>query len=699
MTREELESLIYKADEAAQQGDAQAAEDVRYLLSELDKMDAGSPPQEDSSALDTFSDFGAGINQGLRNASQYGQDAVHRAGDYLGFEHSADALETLNRKKMRQAEANAERKERSPIAFGGGEMLGEAGFVAPMAGGGGAAVRGALSKAPALIKYLSGLATEGAIAGGFLTDGGAEERLTEAGKGAATDLVLGPISDGVTGFAGRKIRQLRAKDEVAEGVMDQVGEVDELVRKAADDGGFELDGATAMNTPEAQDVLTETRNSSDTSGMFADFKAQQEVDIKQKAASFGEEFGGLENLQRSDLNLKDVQTTLVSLKNADRAQVDNAYAAFREAAERAGYAPDRVTVKRVLQPLIDEFGDGGSAATRGLANDIASELRRYGVIGMRGEADKPLTFGNYEELIQDINDLYSPNLKAGEKRLLGRVKSALDDALDAAMISDGLPADAVVAGREARRLRHAFSENWTKNDIVGKLTEYKKDVPDEFKLDYTKMVQKLDRESVKKLKARLAFGEGKDSWRSLQQAPLLDAIAAATRDSSITTKAGNEVVFNDNAFHNALKKIPRDAQEALWGADFVKRLDDAQAAWRTRTRRIDTAGSPSTSGTGDFNYGLKVGRFAGSGPIRNIMMSLNAAFPQIKLGVRAGTREANAEAIMRGEVPKEIIEKWERDLLEEVEQRYLGTDKAKAMAAVQSATRVLLLASTNSETE
>lgn len=698
MDRTELEDMLFAADEAAQAGDPQAAEDVQFLLAELDQLDAAeapAPEPEETSALDTFSDFGRGIHQGVRNASQYGQDAVHRL---FGNE---DVLDTLNRKKQRQAEENAKYKERSPFAFGGGEVVGETLFTMPLAGGAGSLVRGGKAAADiGKLRYLTSLATEGAVAGGFLTEGDFEERAKGAATGAITDLTLGVAMDKAVSVGGRMLRNAASEDDIVRGVADKASDVTDQVRRAADDGGFTLDGATAINDFDSQDILTEIRNSPDTGPEYAQFKAAQEADVKTKATSFAEEFGDVDvNHIRTEGNYKSVQDALNGLKEADAKGVDDAYDAFRSAAEQAGYAPDRVTVKRVLGPLLDEFGDG-SRATRGVAKDIETELRRYGVLGMRDEASKPLTFGNYEELIQDINGLWSEGLNDGSKRLISRVKGALDDSLDAAMVHDGLPVDAVAKGRAARAARRGYSKNWTQDDIVGKLTTTKNKVDDEFKLDYTKLPQKLDRESVKKIKARLALDpKGKDSWRSLQQAPLLDALAEATKDASQTTKAGNEVLFNDNAFARVLNKIPKEAQEELWGKDFVKQLDGAQAAWRGRTRRLDTAGSSSTSGTGDFNYGLKVGRFAGSGRVRNILMSLNAAFPHIKSGIRAGTRVENAQQVMKGEIPREMLQKWEADMLTDLEKNYRGSNAAKLADAVQTSMRVLMLTATNSETE
>ena len=238
--------------------------------------------------------------------------------------------------------------------------------------------------------------------------------------------------------------------------------------------------------------------------------------------------------------------------------------------------------------------------------------------------------------------------------------------------------------------RRSFNKNWEQSDLIGNVVNVKRNVEDEFKLDYAKILGKLDRDSVKKIKAKIGLGDkNPEAWASIRQAPLLEALAAGTGERQ-TAAVGNVTTFNDTAFFKVLDRYSIEVKEELWGKEVVDQLDRARSAWLMRNRKIESTSSSNPSGTAAATELMRSGRFMASGPSRNIGMALNSIFGDRaqKYSINKAAERATREAVDENILPTEIIDNTRIASLMELESNYLGTHGAKYMQALQSATRI-----------
>jgi len=701
------DELISRARELDAAGDKESArrlvEIVRRQSAEDTTTTEAVAPVEattSSSALDTFSDFGRGISGGVMKVAEAGQDLVHRtigtAAESIGqpdMYPDEDILARLNRRQEERVATNTQFKDRSPYAFGAGEMLGETLAVAPIGGFAGVGAKALLKEGTKRATAL-GLAAEGAATGAFMTEGGVEDRLSGAAVGAAADLTMGAAFNALSGKAATIWRNFKNKGKVADRISEMTTEVAQRVDDAAVNGGYTMDGAVASQSPEALDTLQRVRLHPETRLDYNNFKAQQEVDVTSRARSTVEEFGALDNLDSPSRNIDQTVAALSSARKADFDESEAAYKLFDKAATESGYTPDKSIMDSGLADLMDEYSpDIGPVSTRKLGKDIKDELGRYGIL-TDGEATKPLTFSNYEDLIQDINGLGNwSTMNNGEKALLGKVKSALEDSLDTAMKLNGADASVVALGRQARDLRSGYHKNYTSGDIVDLLTKDFKGVTK----DHGTMMSKLKAEDIVKVKARLVTSDPA-AYRNLQQAPLLKALAAATKDTSESIHAGADGFiphFNDNAFWREIDKMDKTAQETLWGKEFVANLGKTKEAWRARTRVPSTSGALSKSGTGD-SLGVQAGRssrFLQSGKLRNIGMMLSSIYPALKSAFNKPAEVKAFNEMLDGEIPSAQLNTLRKSLLDDLD-KSAGADAHQSKEALRALFRMMGVSST-----
>ncbi len=701
------DELMAAAREADRRGEGS---DARRLL-QLAAQARRSQPAKSGSAVDTFSDFGRGVTAGLKGASHAGQRLLWKAAGALGMDDAEDMLDIVTAKQLDARRDNARFRERSPTAFGVGEITGETLFTLPIGGAGSVAARGTLQAVrtgvslarggsavanTGILAGAAGLSGEGAAIGAYMSPDDVAGGATE---GAAFNLVGGAAINGVTRVGGEVLRTVMRKERALGAVADTLTDTSRRVRQAADDGGYTLDGATAHATTRSHDEVARMRQDPPIDQRFLNHRANVEGQVTERATTLASRYGPTSNPTSFQTATRPAQRTLTAMRLMDERRYRQAYREFdRIAAETNTPLPTEQ-----LYTNLAEFIEGNAnTATESLAGKINHDMARYGVrpksareasLGAnellmptgRAKAPKPLSLENVEDLIQDINAHWSPSLNAGERRYIGQVKELLEAHVDNALTQMGESAGAGAAVREAgqaaRSARRAFSENWNANDIIQKMTE--RTEGGEWAMDYSKVATALSgvdsARHLDTIKARLLTApNGQAAWRSMQQAPLMEALYEATRDTAETVMEGGVIKFNHKAFERVLNRQLKSerAKVTLWGAEGTAEIQRALDAWKLRYRRPDTSGSSNPSGTAMTL--LKQLRFLPSGRTRGAATAVASALPLIGASVQRGAREQAADAVLRGQtVPQRVQEEIAADILQQWESEFVGADGRK----------------------
>lgn len=697
--------------DAAKQADAAGnVEDAQRLirLAAAHKPTAANtgPKANNLTALDKAANFSRGLQQGFKNVTQKGEEWLYKGMGKFDAELGEDMLGMLNTKRARQAEQNSVYRMQTPNAFGAGEMAGEIATTLPIGGVGGVGAKGVVRGAGALLgKTVNpntlrmagvGLVGEGAAIGAYNSDGDSlSEVAADAGTGAAVDVAIGGTIGGVTKFGGAMFRRLANGRRAAREVDTKLQPVADNIKKASEYGGYTLDAGNAAATRQSLRAVQDLGKDESLAPVLDEFRVKQVDDITNRAGELVDGFG-----DRVKGNTKDVvRNTLASFREADARNYKTLYKEFDAlAAETRTYlspnkvAEDVIAIRNSpevgsavasLRSLIDDdFASQGiylSEAARkkalGDANKLPFGLTKDAAIV--GEGINNLTIENAENLIQKINAHWKMGMSNGEKRYLGKIKEALEKSIDShldTVIGQGSEQsrNVIDAARAARKARSEFSDAWTKNDIVNKLSE--RTEVGEFVVDYTRSISKLSKQDLTKVKARLLGREGGDkALRSMQQAPLLDALQAATADTTqeVLSDVGGKVDFNVNKFRQVINQIPEETQVELWGKEGADNIKKTMEAWQLRTRKTKIPGNINTSNTAlELMRQL---RFLPTGRTRNLGMAASGMVGNIQNAMTQGVRDKALKDILEGgTVPDSVRDEMISNALDGFESQFTG---------------------------
>jgi len=626
-------------------------------------------------AVESFSDFGSGVSAGINNIAR---DTLKLGLQATGAtDHLAYFNETTRKAKERQDIIS----ERSPIAFGAGDIVGEGLALAPLGGAAGLLTKSAFKA----------MAIEGGAAG-FITSESDDiaGRTVDGAIGTAIGAVGGKAFDYASEVGGTLLRSRGNKDAASSVVTDRLSkEVNPRVDAAKDYGGFELSGNTAAATSTSLQEMNAIIGKGDVvSQKLENGITRQEEDITKRAWEFVDQFGA--DRVPADEAGELVAKALDSVRSADRAVFEESYKQLDKIAKTQKFTlPNRDRLASQVESM--DFSDNAT----GVASDIKSIFNRYGIgADVRTPEDsvsfltkrltekrpqKELTFGTYNELRKELNGFYGKPLNGSEKEAIFNAKKILDDHISSAM--DDPKIGGSLAVRLARKATDEFKEfhnDWDDKAIISRIAN---SVDGKYgDMDFAKVVTKLTSRSnttgLTQVKAKLLTQgkAGEATWQTLQQAPLLDAVEKAIADSSRRVTSGGGIAFNHKAFESAINKnVSKKSQALLWAgskydSDFIGK---AISSWKTRDRVSLTSYRQNPSGTAMTI--LTQLRFLPSGIGRNISMAASGASDAIlDTTYRRAGRDSATDLMLKGEVSDKVRNQMNLEALAVFEQEYRG---------------------------
>lgn len=693
-TYREYMDAAARADAAGNSEDAQR---LVTLARNAQSQESSQPEPAEEQSFQTVRDFGSGIKQGLTTGSEFGQEIIYRGIERFGNEDiGEDLLSDLNRKRARDAATNSVIQERSPWAFGAGALAGEIAFTAPLGGlgavGGKAAAKGGLSlfgkQMGAKTAGTAALTGEGAAIGAYSSGG--EDVGYSATMGALTDLAGGNIinhGSRVIGTVGRDLFNTNKARDIA---TDSLEVAAKRVDDAAEYGGYTLDGANAHAARRSLDEYNVLKNDERVGGRILDFEAQREVAVTKRGVNIAQQYGSTKDPAAFQIAGQKVQDALNDVRMGDEQKYRSAYRAYDEFAAKTNTTLDTAYLSQGLKAFRDA---DTSVSRKGFRGQIDEQLSTYGIdMGNGIEAKKALSLENLEDLMGDLNDFWEPTMAPAKQRYLGQVKGQIEKYIDTALShvddiggSVGIGQEIRGMGQAARAARKAYSDSWDEKQILGMITKRTKG--GEFAMDYTKVIPKLSNSNLKAVKARLLTADnGTDAWRSMQQAPLLEALAAATKHSSEAVMEGGGIKFNHKAYEGVLSKLDEATKRTLWGANKTNEIGKTIASWKQRIAKPDTSGSMNPSGTA-LALG-KQARFLASGNSRNIGMALVGMLPALGDMAKRGAREEAVTALTKGQtIPEDVYNEIVQDVLLKFEEDFVGAGKQKYGDMLRALTR------------
>lgn len=217
---------------------------------------------------------------------------------------------------------------------------------------------------------------------------------------------------------------------------------------------------------------------------------------------------------------------------------------------------------------------------------------------------KPLTAGNYEQLIQDVNGLYSPNNNVASKRLMSDVRGVLEESKYQMLESaPGASKEAISLGEAARQSRKSFAAKWERGDVVDKLTSLKRGGEDyrAKPVDAMKyLMRPANRKELQRVKNVMGLSkhpEHKQFWADAQAAPMFDALEKALQGSRVAE--GGTPQFNNRVFMQEMSRYSDAQLGVLYGNGWSEKLNKAGKAWALRETRPDFQSNMNPSGTAE----------------------------------------------------------------------------------------------------
>jgi len=627
------------------------------------------------SAGEAVGDFGSSVKKGLQDVGLHGTRLYAQATD------NQDLLATINMTRHEENKAHKYVEDRSPVASFLGDAVGEGLALSPLGGAGGAGGRvvgnligGGVKKA--IGGATAAVAIEGA-GSGFLTSEGDTfgERSVDGAIGAGINVAGGAVIKGAASTAGAYARRLLNQGKIDGDVANEIAtKVTPKVDSALVDGGYVLDGNTAAATSPSLNEMRTLRTGDDLAGeKLRNLEMQQEMQVTDFAKTqFVEEFGEIAGRHSEDAN-RVLADALSGARDADQKTFTEAYSYLDQLAKTQNFIlPNKAQLAQDIESI--DFSEGAES----LAPKVKNIFARYGVgteltpqnsaeyLTKRlesGRESQQLTFGTYEKMRQELNSFYGAGkLNSGEKQLIHDAKEMLDGFILAAT-NDPKIGGSVVA-RQAEKARGAFrdfNDKWSTDELVSRIANSSSLGDGSFggpSVNLGKAVRALsnnqDTRGITRVKAALMGVEGgEDVWKSVQQAPLLEAFEAAVKGSIAKRANGGQIIFNNKAFEASLNSsMTRDSRKALWGEELTTKLDKAIASWAERD--ILPASQVRANGSGTAFALLHQLRFIPTGMARK-GAQLTAALGDKVLDVGIGrvSREtAVDEAIDGGLTPR-----------------------------------------------
>ena len=579
-----------------------------------------------------------------------------------------DALSGILRDQKERAHKLSAINEKHPIpAFVGG-LVGETAAIAPI----GLAARGGLMAArgaTALSRNASfGVAAgEGLATGVVGTHGDLEDRL----KGGIIEAGLGGSMQAVGDAVGGYFRQgARARAAMKDGVAADEANIAAQRNLVREEGGYTQDTADITGSQIALDYRDKARGAADRSTL--EFEAQQERDIAAKANSFGDGTGGV---QRTDIEQGEaVQGALTKLRDGDLKAVDKAYDAWR-----ASHGSNTMVDTGKFFDTLDSVQ----------LNSKQKEFRKTidKVLEENGVKDGvPMSIDQVEKVIIDINshwDRATPQYNDAA----GAYKEALDKyVIEGFGDISNLPANHPVRlGKEARMKAKAMNDEWSRGDILDKITKIPKGSTEHSlrALDGIRMLkQKGNYKDLRSVKLMLdKTPEGKQVWKDIQASEIFEAVEKAMPNIKARKKAdGLQDVVDGKAFNTRLNRMDRESQVVMFGEKKADEMQRAAERWSERGRTTSTRGDPGVSGTARaVSQGvvrLAASRGAG-GDVLAVVPFIGQFFDKrhMRKVVAANKLGQSGGLSAEGKVELEniILEEFKKNLSPEIVTRHMGT--------------------------
>ena len=243
------------------------------------------------------------------------------------------------------------------------------------------------------------------------------------------------------------------------------------------------------------------------------------------------------------------------------------------------------------------------------------------------------------------------------------------------------------AGRNARRARRQYSEDWDSQDLIRNIVRTSdssinrdagmgEELFDGVDLVLALNSPKMSPKVLRTIKAKLLTMEnGEDVLNSMRQAPLLEALHASIEKVSQKTAEDGLVILDEKKFKRVINKIQRRIREELWGKDFTKNLDKTIRSWADRWNSPSFAGSSNPSGT--FVSLVRSMRFLPTGRLRNIGMAGSGAAEGIFGALQRPARERLAAQVTDPSVtdmPVEVYDEQISEILTQFEEQFRGAN-------------------------
>lgn len=507
--------------------------------------------------------------------------------------------------------------EESPIASGGGEIVGQAApFLIP-----GSAV-GAIGSTGLRTAASAGL---GALEGGIIssgTGGESEEIAQSAGLGG---VIAGGI-EAVSPMLGRVVRKAWGRltgSAPSAGVVklvDENGQPSKELLDSLSEEGLKWDDLTLefkdmiAKAPLGSDPVQAARLASfkevgadPTKGQltrdFDQLKREQQL-LVSGAESAGDEFRDFQLRQSQGITEylndlvqgqglspsvgSDIKDALTGRRSTLKKERRNAYNKLAEQAENIGQAaispnaiisglPDARTMRSISRAAPQHFNALSDWLVEfGLRDMPAEEL------AMKGIEPEVLSLSNFEEFRKGLNRISNADQTGTIENLIGPLKKALDDEVDmAAEIFAGSGGSISETAKEARRTNIALREEFDDAKITAKLIDSVKRGSTQPKIEASQAygrlmannspIENLDRviESLNK-----SGVDGKKALQGMRAQAVMDLLDSAFRAGSRQVKG--ERVFSPTPFNKQFDKLKPKLEKLFAGSpDDWKRLQTA----------------------------------------------------------------------------------------------------------------------------
>jgi len=491
----------------------------------------------------------------------------------------------------------------SPIAFGAGELVGEA---APFAGLG--AGIGAIPTVGGRVLASTALgAVEGATIAGAEPDATIEEVTQAAGIGGAIGLgaeVLFPV----LGRLGRSVFQrVRGKPPVG-AMLDAAGKPTMELREALTEVGMSMDDLTAdameyigqqtgrdprqvaraaqavqEGIPLSKGELTQEfaqqateqrlfRSSTDPiANKFRQFKLQQSDAIRDALTR------SIDDTALPEQTGTAIKDALTGRKKLLRTQKNELYQEAAEAAKEVGGIP--IFTSALEQSLPDmRTLKRTDRISKGAVGDAMELLAEYGVIDpteeMLGRGIMPsevLSLENFDDFRQTLGMIERGDPSGAASVVIGPLRQALDqevDVLAETLTAKGFNGEVVEPLKKARKILRELKTEFSPQAMAGKLVNVNRDGVTpviEASKAYSQLVGKAQPvENTRRVLNNLSKSgtAGKQAVADIQATTIMDLVDAGFGTAS--RKVDGVPVFNPVAFKRRLKSIGQDKVNAIF---------------------------------------------------------------------------------------------------------------------------------------